>query len=95
MKKMTAILSTTKTKTIAISDCKYIKSMTPLPELLEGEKLLNPIEVYKYDITDNQRGGAAGITLEQKKYRVHRGSQRVQAAIQLGYTHISANIING
>ena len=77
MKKMIAKLSNTKTKTIAISDCKYIKSMTLLFELLEGEKLLNPIEVYKYDI-DNQRGGVVGITLEQKKYRVHRGSQRVQ-----------------
>ena len=32
---------------------------------------------------------------QEKEYSVFRGSQRVQAAIQLGYTHIEGIIING
>ena len=79
---------------VEISSIHYIKTMTPLPELLEGEKLINPIEVLKHHISAEPRYGANGVAYKEKEYSVWRGSQRVQAAIQLGYTHIEAVIIN-
>ena len=36
---------------LEISKIHYIKSMTPLPELLNGEELQNPIEVKKHTIS--------------------------------------------
>ena len=60
--------------------------MTPLPELLNGEELQNPIEVMKHKVSDKPRYGA-GVPYNEKEYSVWRG-QRVQAAKQLGYTHI-------
>ena len=33
---------------LEISKIHYIKSMTPLPELLEGEEMQNPIEVRQH-----------------------------------------------
>ena len=72
----------------------YIKSMTPLPELLKGENLLNPIEVRKHSYSLQPRKGVGGKTYAEKQYSVFRGSQRVQAAIKKGYTHIEGVIIN-
>ena len=72
----------------------FIKSMTPLPELLNGEKLLNPIEVKKHTYSLTPRKGVGGKPYAEKKYSVWRGSQRVQAALQLGYTHIEGVIVN-
>ena len=72
----------------------YIKSMTPLPELLKGENLLNPIEVRKHSYSLQPRKGVGGKTYAEKQYSVFRGSQRVQAAIKMGYTHIEGVIIN-
>ena len=72
----------------------YIKSMTPLPELLKGENLLNPIEVRKHSYSLQPRKGVGGKTYAEKQYSVFRGSQRVQAAIQMGYTHIEGVILN-
>lgn len=72
----------------------FIKSMTPLPELLNGEKLLNPIEVKKHTYSLTPRKGVGGKPYAEKKYSVWRGSQRVQAAIKLGYTHIEGVIVN-
>ncbi len=80
---------------VDISELQYIKSMTPLPELLEGEELVNPIEVRKYELSETPRKGVNGIAYAEKNFSVFRGSQRVQAAKQLGYTHIEAVIING
>ena len=40
-----------KKKIFQISDLTYIKSMTPLPELLKGEELINPIEVMKHAVS--------------------------------------------
>lgn len=80
--------------TIAISDCNYIKTMTPLKELLNGEELINPIEVKKNHITEEDKYGANGKLVKQKQYSSWRGSQRIQAALQLGYTHIEAIVIN-
>ena len=68
--------------------------MTPLPELLNGEKLLNPIEVKKHTYSLTPRKGVGGKPYAEKKYSVWRGSQRVQAALQLGYTHIEGVIVN-
>jgi hypothetical protein len=79
---------------LEINKIHYIKSMTPLPELLNGEELQNPIEVRKYAISSQPRKGVGGKSYAEKEYSVFRGSQRVQAAIQLGYTHIEGVIIN-
>jgi len=79
---------------LEISNTQYIKTMTPLPELLEGEKLQNPIEVLKHHLSTEPRYGANGVAYKEKEYSVWRGSQRIQAAIQLGYTHIEAVVIN-
>ena len=80
---------------VEISKIHYIKSMTPLPELLEGEELINPIEVRKHTISETPRKGVNGTAYAEKEYSVFRGGQRVQAALKLGYTHIEAVVING
>jgi hypothetical protein len=79
---------------LEINKIQYIKTMTPLPELLNGEELQHPIEVRKYTLSPVERKGVGGVTYEEKEYSVFRGSQRVQAALQLGYTHIEGIIIN-
>ena len=68
--------------------------MTPLPELLNGEDMQNPIEVRKHTYSLIPRKGVGGKAYNEKKYSVFRGSQRVQAAIKMGYTHIEGVIIN-
>ena len=72
----------------------YIKSMTPHKDILEGEELINPIEVRQHHYSLTPRKGVNGIAYAEKQYSVFRGSQRVQAAKQLGYTHIEAVVIN-
>ena len=77
-----------------ISDLTYITRMTPLKELLNGEDMIEPIEVIKHNISDTPRMGAVGQPYIEKQYSVWKGSQRIQAALQLGYTHIEGIIIN-
>ena len=77
-----------------ISDLTYIDRMTPLKELLNGEDMIEPIEIMKHEQSENLRLGANGINFVEKKYSVWKGSQRIQAALQLGYTHIEGIIIN-
>ena len=79
---------------LEINKIHYIKSMTPLPELLAGEELQNPIEVRQHTYSLTPRKGVNGVAYAEKQYSVFRGSQRVQAAIKLGYTHIEGIIIN-
>ena len=79
---------------LEINKLVYIKSMTPLLELLNGEELQNPIEVKKHVISSKPRYGVNGVPYIEKEFSVWRGSQRVQAAKQLGYTHIEGVIIN-
>ena len=79
---------------LEISKIQFIKSMTPLPELLNGEELQNPIEVKKHTISLQPRKGVSGVPYAEKQYSVWRGSQRVQAALKLGYTHIEGIVIN-
>ena len=94
MKLLKAKLQSTQKIILEINKIQYIKSMTPLPELLNGEELQNPIEVRKYTVSSQPRKGVGGKSYAEKEYSVFRGSQRVQAAIQLGYTHIEGVIIN-
>lgn len=94
MKILKAKQSHPKKLTIAISDLNYIKTMTPLKELLDGESLINPIEVIKNHITKEDKYGVNGVIVKQKPYDTWRGSQRIQAALKLGYTHIEAIVIN-
>ena len=72
----------------------YIKSMTPHKDILEGEELINPIEVRQHHYSLTPRKGVNGVAYAEKQYSVFRGSQRVQAAIKLGYTHIEGVVIN-
>lgn len=72
----------------------YIKSMTPHKDILEGEELINPIEVRQHNYSLTPRKGVNGVAYAEKQYSVFRGSQRVQAAKQMGYTHIEGVIIN-
>ena len=77
-----------------ISDLTYIDRMAPLKELLNGEDMIEPIEIMKHEQSENLRLGANGVIFTEKKYSVWKGSQRIQAALQLGYTHIEGIIIN-
>ena len=79
---------------LEISKIHYIKSMTPLPELLKGEDMQNPIEVRQHSYSLTPRKGVGGKAYAEKQYSVFRGSQRVQAAKKMGYTHIEGVIIN-
>ena len=79
---------------LEISNLVYIKSMTPLPELLNGEDMQNPVEVRQHTYSLTPRKGVGGKAYSEKQYSVFRGSQRVQAAIKLGYTHIEGVVIN-
>ena len=79
---------------LEISKIHYIKSMTPLPELLKGEDMQNPIEVRQHSYSLQPRKGVNGVAYAEKQYSVFRGSQRVQAALKLGYTHIEAVILD-
>ena len=81
-------------QTFQISDLTYIDRMPPLKELLNGEDMIEPVEVMKHEQSKNLRLGANGVNFVEKKYSVWRGNQRIQAAIQLGYTHIEGIIIN-
>ena len=72
----------------------YIKSMTPHKDILEGEELINPIEVRQHHYSLTPRKGVNGVAYAEKQYSVFRGSQRVQAALKLGYTHIEGIVIN-
>ena len=68
--------------------------MTPLPELIDGEEMQNPIEVRQHSYSLQPRKGVNGVAYAEKQYSVFRGSQRVLAAIKLGYTHIEGVILN-
>ena len=94
MKLLKAKADNQKKTILEISKIHYIKSMTPLPELLKGEDMQNPIEVRKHTYSLIPRKGVNGKQYAEKQYSVFRGSQRVQAAIKLGYTHIEGIVLN-
>jgi len=68
--------------------------MTPLKELLEGEEMLYPIQVVRHEVFDKVRYGASGVPYKEKNWSVFKGSQRIQSALKLGYTHIEGIIEN-
>jgi hypothetical protein len=68
--------------------------MPPLKEVLNGEDMIEPIKVLAYEVSKNKRLGANGENFTEKLYSVWQGNQRVQAAIQLGYTHIEGILVN-
>jgi hypothetical protein len=68
--------------------------MTPLQELLNGEDMNEPIQVIKHTINSVSRVGANGMPYVEKQYSVFKGSQRIKAALELGYTHIEGIIVN-
>jgi len=49
-----------------------------------------PVEVFKHKISETPRKGVGDKPYTEKLYSVHKGSQRVTRAVQLGYTHIEA-----
>ena len=58
---------------LEISKIHYIKSMTPLPELLDGEDMQNPIEVRKHTYSLTPRKGVKfGVAYAEKQYSVFR-----------------------
>ncbi len=79
---------------LEIARIHYIKSMTPHEDIMKGDELINPIEVRKHHYSLTPRKGVNGVAYAEKQYSVFRGSQRVQAALKLGYTHIEAIVIN-
>ena len=77
-----------------ISELTTIKNSKPLEELLNGQELIDPIEVIIHLKNSKLRYGSMGIPYIEKRYSVKKGSQRVAAAKKLGYTHIEGVIIN-
>ena len=77
-----------------IAELHFEQRMNALPEILQGEELINPIEILKHHYSKEPRFGANGTPYKEKNYSVWRGNQRVQAAKELGYTHIEGIIIN-
>ena len=81
-------------QTFQISDLTFIRTAIPLVEILNGEEMIEPIQIIKHTINDVSRMGANGVPYIEKSYSVFKGSQRLKAALQLGYTHIEGIIIN-
>ena len=81
-------------QTFQISDLTFIRTATPLPEILNGEDMIEPIQIVKHSISNVSRMGANGIAYIEKSYSVHKGNQRLKAGLQLGYTHIEGIIVN-
>ena len=81
-------------QTFQISDLTFIRTAIPLVEILNGEEMIEPIQIIKHKINDVSSMGANGTPYIEKSYSVFKGSQRIKAALQLGYTHIEGTIIN-
>jgi hypothetical protein len=94
MKILKATKSYLNKQTFQISDLTFIRTAIPLKEILNGEEMIEPIQIVKHTINDVSRMGANGTPYIEKSYSVFKGSQRVKAALQLGYTHIEGIIIN-
>ena len=96
MKTLKARISHPRKKTLKISDLSfnqhYTKYNVPLDQGVDKIKdiMEQPIEVFKHEISKTPRMGVGGKTYIEKQYSVHKGSQRVTRAIQLGYSHIEA-----
>ena len=94
MKILKATKSYLNKQTFQISDLTFIRTAIPLKEILNGENMIEPIQIVKHTVNDVSRMGANGTPYIEKSYSVFKGSQRIKAALQLGYTHIEGIIIN-
>ena len=83
-----------KKKIFNIADLYYVKHGLALKEILDGEDMIDPIEIIKHQKSEVPRMGANGVKYIEKDYTVLRGSRRITAALQLGYTHIEGIITN-
>ena len=96
MKTLKAKTSHPKKQILKISDLTYNQHYHKYNVKLDQgvDKINNimeePIEVFKHKISKTPRLGVGGKTYIEKQYSVHKGSQRVTRAAQLGYTHIEA-----
>ena len=94
MKTLKAKILHPRKQILKISDLSYNQHYTKYDvKLNQGVDKINdimeqPIEVFKHKISKTQRMGVGGKIYKEKLYSVHKGSQRVTRAIQLGYTHI-------
>jgi len=94
MKILKAKTSHPKKKTFQIKDLVFVKHGLALKEILDGEDMINPIEIIKHQRSEIPRMGANGVKYIEKDYSVLRGSRRITAALQKGYTHIEGIIVN-
>ena len=94
MKVLKAKISHPNKEIFRISELTFIKNSKPLKELLNGEQLINPIEVILHLKSSKLRYGSMGIPYIEKRYSVKKGSQRVVSAQKLGYTHIEGIVVN-
>jgi len=94
MKVLKAKISHPNKEIFRISELTFIKDSKPLKELLDGEQLINPIEVILHLKSSKLRYGSMGIPYIEKRYTVKKGSQRVVSAQNLGYTHIEGIVVN-
>lgn len=94
MKILKAKISHPNKEVFRISELIFVKNSKPLKELINGEQLINPIEVILHLKSNKLRYGSMGIPYIEKRYSVKKGSQRVVSAQQLGYTHIEGIIVN-
>ena len=69
-----------------ISDLAITKHGFILEDILNGAKMINPIQVHK--CTNQGAYGAGGKKYKKDLLKVIKGSQRITTAIKLGYTHI-------
>ena len=94
MKILKAKISHPNKEIFRISELNSVDNSKPLKELVDGEQLINPIEVILHLKSNKLRMGAQGIPYKEKRYSISKGSQRVEAAKKLGYTHIEGIIVN-
>jgi hypothetical protein len=94
MKILKATKSYLNKQTFQISDLTFIRTAIPLKEILNGENMIEPIQIVKHTVNDVSRMGANGVPYVEKQYSVFKGSQRIKAALELSYTHIEGIIIN-
>ena len=86
MKIMKAQSLTPNKEIFKISDLAITKHGFILEDILNGAKMINPIQVHK--CTNQGAYGAGGKEYKKDLLKVIKGSQRITTAIKLGYTHI-------
>ena len=82
MKLLKAKQSHPKKQIFQISKLGYVKNGIMLQDILDGKEMLDCVEI-EHDTNPNY----------DKEYFVYKGSSRIEAAVQMGYTHIEGFII--